>query len=64
MFHPIIPPQPPPNLEASKPVYYLSSNTVIKVNNTTQKPIIDHQNHEHKYESPIAQPENSDREFS
>ncbi|MDB9487420.1 DUF3769 domain-containing protein [Dolichospermum circinale CS-537/01] len=72
MFHPVLPPQPPPNLVSSKPVSYLAAPAVIQVKNDQQKLIIDGKNQQDRYQSttkpindsPLSQLEKSGREFS
>jgi hypothetical protein len=72
MFHPVFPPQPPPNLVSSKPVDYLASTAVINVKTDGQELIIDSKNQHNQYQSttkpvndsPLSQLENSGREFS
>ena len=72
MFHPVLPPQPPPNLVSSKPVSDLASTAVIKVKTNRQKLIIDGKNQQGRYQSttkpvndsPLSRLENSGWEFS
>ncbi|MBD2143058.1 DUF3769 domain-containing protein [Anabaena sp. FACHB-1250] len=72
MFHPALPPQPPPNLVSSKPVSYLAAPAVIQVKNDQQKLIIDGKNQQDQYQSttkpvndsPLSRLENSGGEFS
>ncbi|MFN7661004.1 MAG: DUF3769 domain-containing protein, partial [Dolichospermum sp.] len=72
MFHPALPPQPPPNLVSSKPVSYLAAPAVIQVKNDQQKLIIDGKNQQDQYQSttkpsndsPLSQLEKSSGEFS
>ena len=72
MFHPVLPPQPPPNLVSSKPVSDLASTAVIQVKNDQQKLIIDGKNQQGRYQSttkpvndsPLSRLENSGWEFS
>jgi lipopolysaccharide export system protein LptA len=72
MFHPVLPPQPPPNLVSSKPVSYLAAPAVIQVKNDQQKLIIDSKNQQNQYQSttkpsndsPLSQLEKSGGEFS
>ncbi|MBD2444673.1 DUF3769 domain-containing protein [Dolichospermum sp. FACHB-1091] len=72
MFHPVLPPQPPPNLVSSKPVSYLAAPAVIQVKNDQQKLIIDGKNQQDQYQSttkpsndsPLSQLEKSSGEFS
>ncbi len=72
MFHPALPPQPPPNLVSSKPVSYLAATAVIQVKNDQQKLIIDGKNPQNQYQSttkpsndsPLSQLEKSSGEFS
>ena len=72
MFHPVLPPQPPPNLVSSKPVSDLASTAVIQVKNDQQKLIIDGKNQQGRYQSttkpvndsPLYRLENSGWEFS
>ena len=72
MFHPVLPPQPPPNLVSSKPVSDLASTAVIQVKNDQQKLIIDGKNQQGRYQSttkpvndsPLSRRENSGWEFS
>jgi lipopolysaccharide export system protein LptA len=72
MFHPVLPPQPPPNLVSSKPVSDLAATAVIQVKNDQQKLIIDGKNQQGRYQSttkpvndsPLSRLENSGWEFS
>ena len=72
MFHPVLPPQPPPNLVSSKPVSDLAATAVIQVKNDQQKLIIDGKNPQDQYQSttnpsndsPLSQLEKSGGEFS
>ncbi|MFO0051762.1 MAG: DUF3769 domain-containing protein [Dolichospermum sp.] len=72
MFHPALPPQPPPNLVSSKPVSDLAATAVIQVKNDQQKLIIDGKNPQDQYQSttnpsndsPLSQLEKSGGEFS
>ena len=72
MFHPVLLPQPPPSLEASKPVSDLAATAVIQVKNDQQKLIIDGKNQQGRYQSttkpvndsPLSRLENSGWEFS
>ncbi|MDB9534310.1 DUF3769 domain-containing protein [Dolichospermum planctonicum CS-1226] len=72
MFHPVLPPQPPPSLVSSKPVSDLAATAVIQVKNDQQKLIIDGKNQQDRYQSitkpvndsPLSQLEKSSGEFS
>ncbi|MDB9482994.1 DUF3769 domain-containing protein, partial [Dolichospermum circinale CS-537/05] len=72
MFHPALPPQPPPNLVSSKPVSDLAATAVIQVKNDQQKLIIDGKKQQDQYQSttkpsndsPLSQLEKSSGEFS
>ncbi|MBO1058866.1 MAG: DUF3769 domain-containing protein, partial [Dolichospermum sp. JUN01] len=47
MFHPVLPPQLPPNLESLKPFHHLASTAAVKVKTDEEKLIIEG----HKYQS-------------
>ena len=51
MFHPVLPPQLPPNLESLKPVPHLASAVVLKVETDGQKSVIDGKNQDNQYQS-------------
>ncbi|MDP5016020.1 MAG: DUF3769 domain-containing protein [Dolichospermum sp.] len=79
MFHPLLPPQLPPNLESSKPAYHLAATPVVKVETNGQKPLIDGKDQDKQHQSisglvnedvvnqnfsPLSSPEQLSPEFS